>query len=83
MLLDGERRSEMKLTESFAFGREPRSARFYFSHPDSHNFGVGKMERDQVKDYAARKGWTIAEAGKWLASMPNYDRRIAARTAAE
>src|SRR5262249_13236327 len=55
----------------------------YFSHPDSHYFGVGKIERDQVEDYAARKGWTVAEAEKWLAPGLNYDPLIAARTAAE
>ena len=39
----------------------------YFAHPDAHYFGVGKVERDQVEDYAARKGWSIAEAERWLA----------------
>jgi 5-methyltetrahydrofolate--homocysteine methyltransferase len=47
----------------------------YFSHPQSHYFGVGKIERDQVEDYARRKGWSTAEAEKWLAPVLNYDPR--------
>ena len=49
----------------------------YFSHPESHYFGVGKIERDQVEDYAARKGWTVAEAERWLAPILNYDPKVA------
>jgi 5-methyltetrahydrofolate--homocysteine methyltransferase len=44
----------------------------YFGHPDSYYFGVGKIERDQVQDYAARKGWSVAEAERWLAPVLNY-----------
>jgi 5-methyltetrahydrofolate--homocysteine methyltransferase len=44
----------------------------YFSHPESAYFGVGKIERDQVEDYAARKGWSVAEAERWLAPVLNY-----------
>jgi 5-methyltetrahydrofolate--homocysteine methyltransferase len=44
----------------------------YFSHPESFYFGVGKIERDQVEDYAARKGWSIAETERWLAPVLNY-----------
>jgi 5-methyltetrahydrofolate--homocysteine methyltransferase len=55
----------------------------YFSHPESHYFGVGKIERDQVEDYAMRKSWSVAEAEKWLAPVLNYDPMTAARTAAE
>ena len=47
----------------------------YFAHPESHYFGVGKVERDQVEDYAARKGWAIEEAERWLAPVLNYDRQ--------
>jgi 5-methyltetrahydrofolate--homocysteine methyltransferase len=55
----------------------------YFSHPESHYFGVGKIERDQVEDYARRKGWTVAEAERWLAPILNYDpRALRARDAA-
>ena len=82
-LLDGERRIGVKLTESFAMWPGASVCGLYFSHPESHYFGVGKIERDQVEDYAARKGWTVAEAEKWLAPVLNYDPLIAARTAAE
>ena len=47
----------------------------YFSHPQSAYFGVGKIERDQVEDYARRKGWSVAEAERWLAPILNYDPR--------
>jgi 5-methyltetrahydrofolate--homocysteine methyltransferase len=82
-LLDGERRIGVKLTESFAMWPGASVCGLYFSHPDSHYFGVGKIERDQVEDYAARKGWTLAEAEKWLTPVLNYDPMVAARTAAE
>ena len=55
----------------------------YLSHPESRYFGVGKIERDQVEDYAARKGWTIEGAEKWLAPVLNYDPLAVARAAAE
>ena len=45
----------------------------YFSHPDSHYFGVAKVERDQVEDYAGRKGMTVAEVERWLAPILNYE----------
>jgi len=82
-LLEGERRIGVKLTESFAMWPGASVCGLYFSHPESHYFGVGKIERDQVEDYGARKGWTVAEAEKWLAPVLNYDPLIAARTAAE
>jgi 5-methyltetrahydrofolate--homocysteine methyltransferase len=44
----------------------------YFSHPESYYFGVGKIERDQVEDYAARKGFGVAEIERWLAPILNY-----------
>src|SRR5262252_3122428 len=82
-LLDGERRVGVKLTDSFAMWPGASVCGLYFSHPDSHYFGVGKIERDQVEDYAKRKGWSVEEAEKWLAPVLNYDPLIAARTAAE
>ena len=82
-LLDGERQIGVRLTESFAMWPGASVCGLYFSHPDSHYFGVGKIERDQVEDYAARKGWTLAEAEKWLAPILNYDPLAVARTAAE
>src|SRR5262249_39331155 len=82
-LLDGGRRGWRQLTQSLALWPGAAALGLYFSHPESHYFGVGKIERDQVEDYAARKGWTAAEAEKWLAPVLNYDPLIAARTAAE
>jgi len=82
-LLDAERRTGVKLTESFAMWPGASVCGLYFSHPDCHYFGVGKIERDQVEDYARRKGWTVEEAQKWLAPILNYDPLAAARTAAE
>ena len=50
----------------------------YFSHPQSRYFGVGKIGRDQVEDYASRKGWPVEEAERWLGPILNYDpKRIA------
>jgi 5-methyltetrahydrofolate--homocysteine methyltransferase len=62
----------VKLTESFAMWPGAAVSGLYFSHPHSCYFGVGKVERDQVADYARRKGWTIAEAERWLAPVLNY-----------
>jgi 5-methyltetrahydrofolate--homocysteine methyltransferase len=45
----------------------------YFSHPASHYFGVGRIEKDQVQDYARRKGWTVEEAERWLSPILNYE----------
>ena len=45
---------------------------WYFSHPDAHYFGVGKILRDQVEDYAVRKNLTVAEVEKWLAPNLEY-----------
>jgi 5-methyltetrahydrofolate--homocysteine methyltransferase len=72
-LLDAERAAGVKLTESFAMWPGASVSGLYFSHPQSHYFGVGKIERDQVMDYARRKGWTVAEAERWLAPVLNYD----------
>ena len=65
-------RAGVKLTESFAMWPGSSVSGLYFSHPESHYFGVGKIERDQVEDYAARKGWSVAEAERWLAPVLNY-----------
>src|SRR5216683_457783 len=71
-LLDAENKSGVKLTESFAMWPGSSVSGLYFSHPESFYFGVGKIERDQVEDYAARKGWSVAEAERWLAPVLNY-----------
>jgi 5-methyltetrahydrofolate--homocysteine methyltransferase len=82
-LLDGEREIGVRLTESFAMWPGASVCGLYFSHPDSYYFGVGKIERDQVEDYAKRKKWTLVQAEKWLAPILNYDPLAAARRAAE
>jgi 5-methyltetrahydrofolate--homocysteine methyltransferase len=71
-LIEGERIG-VKLTESFAMWPGASVCGLYFSHPESHYFGVGKIERDQVEDYARRKGWSVAEAERWLAPILHYD----------
>jgi 5-methyltetrahydrofolate--homocysteine methyltransferase len=63
----------LKLTESYAMWPGAAVSGLYFSHPQSHYFGVGKIERDQVEDYARRKGWSVQEAERWLAPILNYD----------
>ena len=69
----------MALTESFAMTPPASVSGLYFGHPGSHYFGVGKIDRDQVEDYAARKGWDVAIAERWLAPILNYDPYQAAR----
>jgi 5-methyltetrahydrofolate--homocysteine methyltransferase len=81
-LLDAEAKAGIQLTESFAMWPGAAVSGLYFSHPDSHYFGVGKVERDQVEDYAARKGWTIEEAERWLGPVLNYDPKLARSVAA-
>jgi 5-methyltetrahydrofolate--homocysteine methyltransferase len=81
-LIDGARIG-VSLTESFAMWPGASVSGLYFSHPEAHYFGVGKIERDQVEDYAARKGWSVQEAERWLAPVLNYDPLSAARVAAE
>ena len=56
-LLSAEQRIGMRLTESFAMWPSASVCGLYFSHPDSHYFGIAKIEFDQVEDYASRKGW--------------------------
>ncbi len=65
----------VNLTESYAMWPGASVSGFYFSHPQAQYFGVGKIERDQVEDYARRKGWSTAQAEKWLAPILNYTPR--------
>ena len=74
-LMDVEKAAGMSLTESFAMWPGSSVSGLYFANPESHYFGVGKVERDQVEDYARRKGWTVQEAERWLAPVLNYERR--------
>jgi 5-methyltetrahydrofolate--homocysteine methyltransferase len=82
-LLGGESAIGVKLTESFAMWPGASVCGLYFSHPESYYFGVGKIERDQVEDYARRKGQTLAEIERWLAPILNYDPAALTQTAAE
>ncbi len=80
-LLESERIG-VKLTESFAMWPGAAVCGLYFSHPQSHYFGVGKIERDQAEDYAKRKGWSVAECERWLAPILNYSPQSAKTIAA-
>ncbi len=77
-LLDAEARIGVKLTESYAMWPGSSVSGLYVAHPDAHYFGVAKVERDQVADYAARKGMAIAEVERWLAPILNYTPTAAA-----
>ena len=72
-LLQAERRTGVKLTESFAMWPGSSVCGLYLSHPEAHYFGVAKVERDQVEDYAARKGMEISDVERWLSPILNYD----------
>ncbi|MEI8153768.1 MAG: vitamin B12 dependent-methionine synthase activation domain-containing protein, partial [Hyphomicrobiales bacterium] len=80
-LLGGERIG-VKLTESYAMWPGASVCGLYFGHPESHYFGVGKIERDQVEDYAVRKGWSVEECERWLAPILNYNPNALKRNAA-
>ena len=71
-LLDAENTAGVKLTESFAMWPGSSVSGLYFSHRESFYFGVGKIERDQVEDYAARKGLAVELIERWLAPILNY-----------
>ena len=72
-LLDAEKNTGITLTESFAMTPTASVSGWYLSHPDAAYFGVGRIGRDQVEDYAGRKGWSIAEAELWLSPNLGYD----------
>ncbi len=72
-LLEPDRRIGLTITENFAMLPTSAVSGWYFSHPDSRYFGTGKVQKDQVKDYAARKGWTLEETERWLAPVLGYD----------
>ncbi len=71
-LLDAERAIGVKLTESYAMWPASSVSGLYIAHPEAHYFGVAKVERDQVEDYAARKGMAIDEVERWLGPVLNY-----------
>jgi 5-methyltetrahydrofolate--homocysteine methyltransferase len=63
----------ISITESFAMIPTASVSGFYFAHPEARYFGTGKIARDQVEDYAARKGMSIEDAERWLAPVLGYD----------
>jgi 5-methyltetrahydrofolate--homocysteine methyltransferase len=71
-LLEAPRNAGLELTTSFAMTPSASVSGLYLSHPDAAYFAVGRIERDQVEDYARRKGWSLAEAERWLAPILNY-----------
>jgi 5-methyltetrahydrofolate--homocysteine methyltransferase len=72
-LLDAERHTGIWLTESKAMVPTAAVSGLYFSHPESRYFAVGKLNRDQVADYAERKGMTVAEIERWLGPNLAYE----------
>ena len=70
-LLKAEEHTGITLTESFAMYPTAAVSGFYFGHPESEYFGVARVGRDQVEDYAARKGVSVEQAERWL--RPNLD----------
>jgi 5-methyltetrahydrofolate--homocysteine methyltransferase len=72
-LLGAQAATGMGLTESCAMTPASSVSGWYLNHPESRYFGVGKLGRDQIGDYARRKGWTVAEAEKWLGPYLDYE----------
>ena len=72
-LLDATAATGIELTESYAMTPPSSVSGLYFAHPAAHYFGVGKIERDQVEDYARRKGWDVKTAERWLSPILNYE----------
>jgi 5-methyltetrahydrofolate--homocysteine methyltransferase len=72
-LLNVEGNTGIKLTESCAMWPAAAVSGWYFSHPESKYFTIGQISKDQVEDYAERKGMTVEQAEKWLGSVLNYD----------
>ena len=72
-LLDVQANTGMLITESFAMWPGSSVSGLYFAHPQSRYFSLGKIGRDQVIDYAGRKGMSVAEVERWLGPNLNYD----------
>jgi 5-methyltetrahydrofolate--homocysteine methyltransferase len=73
-LLEVERNSGIRLTDSYAMYPTAAVSGWYLAHPEAHYFAVGKIDRDQVEDYAMRKSMSVAEAEKWLSPNLGYER---------
>jgi 5-methyltetrahydrofolate--homocysteine methyltransferase len=72
-LLDAEKASGIRLTESYAMHPTAAVSGWYFAHPDAHYFAVGKIARDQVEEYAQRQGLSVEETQKWLSPNLGYE----------
>ena len=72
-LLNAELHAGMGLTENFAMSPPASVSGLYFSHPEAHYFGVGKIDKDQIEDYASRKSMSVSEAERWLRPNLNYE----------
>ena len=72
-LLDAERQTGIRLTESFAMHPASSVSGLYFAHPEARYFSVDKITKDQVEDYARRKQVPVAELERWLAPNLGYD----------
>jgi 5-methyltetrahydrofolate--homocysteine methyltransferase len=81
-LLDARQLAGMDLTESFAMTPPASVSGLYFAHSEAEYFGVGRIDRDQVADYARRKGWDIATAERWLSPILAYDPAVKVTEAA-
>ena len=71
-LLEATERAGLSLTESYAMSPASAVSGFYFAHPEARYFGLGRVAKDQVSDYAARKGWSLEEAERWLGPSLGY-----------
>ena len=72
-LIEPDKNAGITITESFAMLPTAAVSGFYFSHPDAKYFGTGKIQKDQVKDYASRKGEKLSVVERWLAPVLDYD----------
>jgi len=72
-LLDATRNAGIELTDGYAMVPTAAVSGWYFAHPGSQYFVVGRLTKEQVEDYAKRKGWSLAEAERWLAPNLDYD----------
>ena len=81
-LLEADKRIGVELTSSYAMFPAASVSGLYLSHPEAKYFAVGRIDRDQVADYAARKGWEVRMAERWLAPILSYDPFSAAEAVA-
>ncbi len=72
-LIEPDKHIDISITESFAMLPMASVSGFYYSHPQARYFGLGKIEKDQVEDYARRKKMTVSDTERWLAPVLNYD----------